>query len=152
MLKSKEKWRRMDVAFVYRDGATYLSTTCFNIIQKVSRRTLKKWGKNKEDPQLKERQMFHRELGTVSGNMLCVSWTDGLWWKQVDKKEGERKQRALKIELLVSGEREFKGYYAAQLTARDFNLVHEMFQFGSSFFPEKEEENDAALWWCSHKK
>lgn len=54
--------------------------------------------------------------------------------------------------LLVSGQSEFKGYCAVQLTASDFNLVHEMFQFGSSLFPEKEEENDAILCWYSHKR
>lgn len=48
----------------------YLSTTCFNTVEKVSRRTLKKEDKNKVEPQLKERQMFHRELGTMSRNML----------------------------------------------------------------------------------
>lgn len=49
------------------------------------------------------------------------------------------------MELLVSGEREFKGYCAAQLAASDFNMAHEMFQFGSLLFPEKEEENDATV-------
>lgn len=56
------------------------------------------------------------------------------------------------MELLVSGEREFKGYCAAQLAASDFNMANEMFPFGSSLFPEKEEENDATLCWCSHKR
>lgn len=118
----------------------------FITIEKVSRRTLKKQDKNKGEPQLKGRWVFHREKGILSGNILCVSWTDGLWWKQVDKREGERKERALEMGLLVSGERESKGYRAAQ-------LVHEIwFHFGSSLFPEKEEENDATLCWCSHKR
>lgn len=67
------------------------------------------------------------------------------------KKEGERKQRALEMGLLLSGERELKGYCAAQLTASDFNAVHEMLQFGSSLFSEKE-QNDATLCWLSHKR
>lgn len=53
--------------------------------------------------------------------------------------------------LLLSGEREFKGYCAAQLTASDFNVGNEIFQFGSSLFPEKEETN-ATLHWHSQKR
>lgn len=60
------------MAFVYRDGIIYLRTTCFSTTKKISRRALKKQDKNKGEPQLKERQMFHRELGTLSGNILSV--------------------------------------------------------------------------------
>lgn len=42
MLKSKEKSKRMKVEFDYKDGVSYLSTTSFSIMEKVSRRTLKK--------------------------------------------------------------------------------------------------------------
>lgn len=131
---------------IFLHGWRYLlKYNLFHTIEKASRRMLKKQDRNKGEPQLKERQMFHRELGTLSGNILCVLWTDGLWWKQVDKEEDERRQRALEMGLLVSGERETKGHCATQ-------LVHEIFQFGSLLFPETEEKSDATLCWCSHKR
>ena len=73
MLKFKEKSRRMKVAFVYKDGISYLSITSFSIMEKVSRRTLKKQEKNKGQQQLRERRVLNRELGTtVSGSIACA--------------------------------------------------------------------------------
>lgn len=60
------------MAFVYRDGVIYLSTIYFNTTEKISRMALKKQDENKGEPQLKERQMSHRALGTLSGNTLSV--------------------------------------------------------------------------------
>lgn len=97
----------MDVAFVYRDGITYLSATCFNTLEKVSRRTWKKQDKNKREPQLKERQMFHRELASVREHTMRVMNRWIVMQASRQKKEGERKQRALEVGLLVSGERKF---------------------------------------------
>lgn len=105
-------------------------------MEKVSRKTLKKQEKNKGQQQLRERRVLNKALGTtVSGNIACVLWSGGLWWEEHDKKEGERRQRALEMELLGNGEREVKGYCAAQLAASNVNLAHEMFQSGSSLFP-----------------
>lgn len=122
-------------------------------MEKVSRRASKKQEKNKGHQQLRERRVLNRELGiTASGNVAHVWWSGGLWWEQEDKKEGERRQRTLEMELLGKGEREVKGYCAAQMADSNVNLAHEMFQSGSSVFPEEEEEEGATLWWCFHKK
>lgn len=122
-------------------------------MEKVSRRTSEEQEKNKGQQQLRERRVLNKELGTtVSGNVASELWSGGLWWEQEDKKESKRRQRALEMKLFGKGEREGKGYCAAQLAASSINLAYELFQSSSSFSPEEEEEESATLCWCSHKR
>lgn len=102
-------------------------------MEKVWRRNLKKREKNKGQQQLRNRWMLNWELGTtVSGNAACALRSVGLWWEQEDKKE---ETEGIGNGTVAKGEKEIKGYCAAQLAYSNVNLSHYMFHYGSSVFP-----------------